>query len=478
MQKRIIISISVFAGVFVLALIVFWVLLPALRPALAPGDVVIDDEGNIVEIDDELLSSPEDSRADGHAGRQTAGELEQSDPQIPLWAPADFDINIYAGGLGKARDLVTAPGGLIVSSMAAGKVVYLPDQDLDGRADERKDLLTGLKNPHGLLEYCPAGGDCKFYVAETHQVMVYDYDKENMVLDNGSKIMDLPDDGGHYTRSLLWINEEGQDKLLVSVGSKCNVCYEEDWRRAKILIANMDGSDLQEYAGGLRNSVFMATNPVTGEVWATDMGRDWLGDDLPPEEVNIIEEGKDYGWPICYGDKVHDTEFDKNQYVQDPCADTVAPHIQMPAHIAPLGLDFVVEEGFGQAYWYDLLVAQHGSWNSTVPVGYKVVRHKLDAEGNYLGTEDFLSGFLQEGEAWGRPVDVLVQPGGLVYVSDDKAGAIYRLTYNGDTVAEVLDQDCQSDDDCELPMDYAIRSDCPYQIECRADKCTVICPDF
>jgi hypothetical protein len=174
----------------------------------------------------------------------------------------------------------------------------------------------------------------------------------------------------------------------------------------------------------------MNLHPVTGEVWATEMGRDWLGDDLPPDEINIIGEGRDYGWPICYGKNIHDAEFDKKVYARDPCADKTPSFIDIPAHSAPLGLAFFPEEGWPEEYWHDLLVAYHGSWNRSVPTGYKIVRYHLDSRGNYLGEEDFITGWLTPAGAVGRPVDILIQPGGKLYISDDRAGLIYKVAYN------------------------------------------------
>ena len=208
---------------------------------------------------------------------------------------------------------------------------------------------------------------------------------------------------------------------------------------------NADGSDFKEYARGLRNAVFFTWSYVDGRMWATEMGRDYLGDYLPPDEINIISlstpkvSGRNsipnFGWPTCYGKNIHDTDFDKNTYIRNPCMEPFeAPsYIDLPAHSAPLGLAFVPEEGWPQEYWYNLFVSYHGSWNRTVPDGYKVVRMKLDAKGNYLGVEDFITGWLTpDNQALGRPVDILVQPGGMMYISDDKAGVIYRVTYFGD----------------------------------------------
>jgi glucose/arabinose dehydrogenase len=180
---------------------------------------------------------------------------------------------------------------------------------------------------------------------------------------------------------------------------------------------NKDGTDRQLVASGLRNSVFMTKEPGSGGIWATEMGRDFLGDNLPPDEVNVILAGKNYGWPICYGQRIHDTQFDKNQYIRDPCADTTPPVIEIPAHSAPLGLAFL-----GQ----DLLVAYHGSWNRTIPTGYKVVRWHFS-----FGTwqqSDFLTGFLNGSSAIGRPTGLLVMPDGSVLVADDKSGSIWRVS--------------------------------------------------
>jgi glucose/arabinose dehydrogenase len=196
---------------------------------------------------------------------------------------------------------------------------------------------------------------------------------------------------------------------------------------------NLDGSDQKVFARGLRNTVFFTWSLVDGRMWGTDNGRDLLGDDLPPDEINIIEEGGNYGWPNCYGKNVHDTDFDKNTYIRNPCMDPFekASQIDLPAHSAPLGLAFVPEEGWPEEYWYNLIVAFHGSWNRSVPTGYKLVRIKLDARGNYLGQEDFVTDWLPQGNsaASGRPAGVLALPGGILYVSDDKGGFIYRIRY-------------------------------------------------
>jgi hypothetical protein len=202
--------------------------------------------------------------------------------------------------------------------------------------------------------------------------------------------------------------------------------------------AGLDGKNPEVFAKGLRNAAFMTQNFVDGAIWVSEMGRDYLGDDLPPDEINRLEEGANFGWPTCYGKNIHDTDFDKNTYVRNPCMEPfeIPSFIDLPAHSAPLGLAFIPEDppsgGWPEDWWYDLLVAYHGSWNRSVPTGYKIVRHRFNSEGLYQGGEDFITGWIDEkGETLGRPVDILLFPGGTGYISDDKAGVIYAFRHNG-----------------------------------------------
>jgi glucose/arabinose dehydrogenase len=356
-----------------------------------------------------------------------------------LKLPENFVIQIFAKGVNGARVIKEDPAGnLIVSLTKEGKIVSLPDLNQDGRADKVIILLEGLQNPHGMEIKCldvRRPKNCKLYVAETEKLVQYDlvFDEKEKIYKpvNPEKILDLPKGGRHFTRTLLFLPYPQDHKLLISVGSTCDVCFEKDERNGTILVYDFKTKESKIYAKGLRNSVFLTLHPVTGKVWATEMGRDWLGDNLPPDEINIIEEGKNYGWPICYGKNIHDDNFDKNVYIRNPCMEPfeTPSYIDIPAHSSPLGLAFFPEEGWPEKYWHNLLVAYHGSWNRTVPTGYKIARYILDSQGNYLGEEDFITGWLQENEAIGRPVDILIKPGGIIYISDDKAGVIYRVVY-------------------------------------------------
>src|SRR3989339_283734 len=380
---------------------------------------------------------------------------EQNNTNFPLMLPDGFAISVFAQDLDGPRVMHTGQRGeLLVSIPTQGKIVALRDTNGDNVSDETIDVVSDLNKPHGFtfgdcittcIELNPDGTGggchdvCELYVAEEHVVSRYNYDIDTYQVFDRKEITALPQGGRHTTRSLQFISD---DMLLVSIGSSCNVCDEEDNRRASIIAVEPETGAWQHYATGLRNSVFMTTHPTTGEVWATEMGRDLLGDDLPPDEINIIKSReldsndvpKDYGWPLCYGKNVFDSDYDQRDYGIDPCNENnnkIGSYIDLPAHVAPLGFAFIPHsEGWPEYMWGDLLVAYHGSWNSTKPVGYKVVRLDFDAEGNYVGSYDFVSGWLTDDGALGRPVDILVEPDGVMYISDDKAGVIYRLVYS------------------------------------------------
>ena len=343
--------------------------------------------------------------------------------------PEGFTARLYSDAVPGARVMERDPyGSILVSLPRKGSVVAIRDGDGDGFAEDLQEVVGGLNAPHGLSFACDEFGvrPCELYIAEEDAVRSYSYDEATRTATLKETIAELPHGDGHSTRSLM-LHPDGK-RLLVSIGSSCNVCEESDPRRAAIFAINVGTKEMGPFASGLRNTVFMTTHPVTGEIWGTDMGRDLLGDDIPPEEVNIIREGAWYGWPWYYGKNTLDKTFlpdEKPTVDKEP----TASHIDMQAHSAPLGLAFIPEEGWPEKYWFDLIVAFHGSWNRSIPTGYKLVRIDLDAEGNFSGTiDDFMTGFMVDGDVIGRPVALLVEPGGVMYVSDDRAGAIYRIT--------------------------------------------------
>ncbi len=343
-----------------------------------------------------------------------------------LKAPPGFHISVFAEDVDGARMMVFSPGGvLLVSESGEGKVVALPDPKHAGKAEREVTVLSGLSEPHGLAFY-----EGKLYVAENDKLRRYDWDEAKLRASNPKRLTDLPDGGGHSTRTLLF----HAGKMYVSAGSSCNVCIEKDPRRAAVMEFNPDGSGQKIFAKGLRNAVGLAVNPKTDSVWATVNGRDWLGDDLPPETiVDLGKDGGDFGWPYCYGDRVPDSNFTKPG--DNRCQSVIGPKVQMQAHSAPLGLAFYEGSEFPAEYRNNIFVAFHGSWNRSVPTGYKVVRVKLDDKGQPQGgAQDFITGWLAPGETkkgrWmGRPVGIVFGGDGAMYVSDDAGGVIYRITY-------------------------------------------------
>jgi len=329
--------------------------------------------------------------------------------------PQGFKMDVFASQLGSPRFMAFSPDGvLFVTIIDGGKVVALPDRNGDGRADRTITFLKGLEKPHGIAFY-----KGYLYIGETNEIVRFRYNGFDSTPGNKEVIIPNLPTGGHFTRTVAF----GPDgKMYVSIGSSCNVCIEKDKRRAAILQFNPDGSGGRVFAKGLRNSVGITWNPETKELWATDNGRDWLGDDLPPEEINIIKEGN-YGWPYCYGDRIPDPDYGKPDF----CKGTTPPVFKMEAHSAPLGLTFYTGKLFPKEYWGDLFVAFHGSWNRSVPTGYKVVRIRMK-DGKPQSIEDFATGWLQGKKAWGRPVDVIIGPDGSLFVSDDRDGSVYRIT--------------------------------------------------
>jgi glucose/arabinose dehydrogenase len=338
--------------------------------------------------------------------------------------PPGFAIGVYAQGLNGPRMMAIGPdGALYVADRGANRVVRLVDANHDGQADGIQVVASGRDQPSSLA-FDPRDG--LLFVSESTRVWrLSNPDAQGVYQDRQVIIDNLPAGGEHTTRTLLF-SPDGAS-LYVSIGSTCNVCIESDNRRATIMKFNADGSGGQIYASGLRNAVGLAIRPGTDEVWATNNGRDYLGDTLPPETVYQVVQGQNYGWPRCYAGSI----IDPNYGSADSCNGVPTPAVEMQAHMAPLGLDFYTGSQFPADYQGSLFIALHGSWNSTVPVGYKVMR--VPVNGGQLGqAEDFATGWLAaDGTVWGRPVDVVTAPDGSLFVSDDSAGVIYRIYYQG-----------------------------------------------
>lgn len=337
--------------------------------------------------------------------------------------PEGFGVQVFADELAGPRFMAIGPDGVLyVADRGNDRIVALPDADGDGQADEIRVVADGLNNPHNLVYHEGA-----WYVAVTEGVVrLIDTDGDGVAEARTTLIDSYTPPGQHSSRTIVFLPD---GRLLLSAGSTCNVCEETDPRRAAITSYDSPiGQDQltgeQVFASGLRNAVGLAVHPETGQLWVTNNGRDLLGDDLPPETVYRVDEGTDYGWPSCHSGTVVDPEFG----FDGACASVGQPAVTIQAHSAPLGLTFYTGSTFPTEYQGDLFVALHGSWNRSVPTGYKVVRIPM-ANGTPAGpVEDFATGWLNsDGNADGRPVDVTVGSDGALYVSDDKGGFIYRI---------------------------------------------------
>jgi glucose/arabinose dehydrogenase len=336
-------------------------------------------------------------------------------------APEGFSVEVWAEGVKNARMLRFTPtGDLLVSQPRRGRIALLErDADGDGRSDGTRELVAGLERPHGLDLH----GEW-LYVAETDAVGRIRFDAAGRSVSGEFErvITGLPGGGNHWTRTLRF----GPDGwMYVSVGSSCNACVEDDRRRATLLRFRPDGGEPEVYATGLRNTVGFDWRPDTGELFATDNGRDLLGDDVPPCELNRIERGGFYGWPFAYGNRVPDPDLGASH--PDEVQASVGPAHAFGAHTAPLGMTFLRGEHWPPAYRGAALVALHGSWNRTRKQGYEVVSLHWGGRGT-ISERPFLSGFELDEDVIGRPVDVAEGPDGRVYVSDDYTGRIYRVS--------------------------------------------------
>lgn len=329
--------------------------------------------------------------------------------------PEGTALALFAEGLGKPRDLEWAERVLLVTVPSNGQVVALPDTDKNGMANTSV-LLSGLNKPHGL-----AYQNGLLFVAEETAVKRYRFNPATLEISLEKKIVDLPSGGRHTSRTLDF---DRQGRLFIAINSTCDVCEEANPWLTTVIVTNQDGNNPRVFSKGLRNPVFIKHNKASDQMWVTEMGRDFLGDNLPPDEINVLTDGGDFGWPYCYGEKVWDSKFGRRD--QAFCNTTQEPKFALPAHVAPLGLTFIDSPLFPSDWQGDLLVALHGSWNSTVPVGYKIVRLDV-SNGSVTEMHDLITGFLKDGEASSRPVDVEFGSSGELYVSDDKGGKVFVL---------------------------------------------------
>jgi glucose/arabinose dehydrogenase len=337
-----------------------------------------------------------------------------------LAAPPGMRVQVYSADVPLARVMLFTPDGdLIVSRTRAGVVALLErDRNADGIADGHRVLFENLDGPHGLALH-----DGWLYVAERTAIRRVRFDAATGAASGSLEpvLTGLTTDGFHQTKT-IGIGPDGW--LYLAHGSSCNACVEKDPRRATVMRLRPDGSGAEIYATGLRNSVGFDWAPWDGALYATDNGRDLLGDDFPPDELNRIEQGRFYGWPYVNGFGVADPDLG-GEYAGDPVP-THPVHGFRP-HNAPLGIHFVRAAKLPAGYERTALVALHGSWNRSTPDGYKVVALRWLDDGK-IEESDFLTGFLNDEGIIGRPAFVTEGPDGAIYVSDDYAGVVYRVS--------------------------------------------------
>jgi len=336
--------------------------------------------------------------------------------------PPGFHIEVYADDVPGARSMALGPRGtLFVGTRSGDSVRAVIDRDGDGRADEVRVIASGLKTPNGVAM---RGND--LYIGEVHRISRLEDIEAN--LDDPPApvvLLDTLPRRRHHGWKFIRFGPDGM--LYIPVGAPCNVCAPPE-PYASILRFDTESGALEIYASGVRNSVGFDWHPETHELWFTDNGRDQLGDDLPPDELNHAPRpGMHFGFPYCHGGDIPDPEFGKRR----DCAQFTPPAQKLGPHVASLGMRFYTGTMFPDAYRGQIIIAEHGSWNRSNKIGYRLSLVRLDG-GRVESYTPFATGWLQGERAWGRPVDVLNMPDGSLLVSDDGAGAIYRISYEAE----------------------------------------------
>ena len=348
-------------------------------------------------------------------------DLTSGLPLDSITLPPGFTIEVYAGDLENARSLELSPDGtLFIGTRTEGSIYAVRDTDGDNRADRMWTIARGLFMPNGVQFR-----DGSLFVAEVNRVIRFDNIESR--LDNPPAPVvvndNFPDDR-HHGWKFIRFGPDG--KLYVPVGAPCNICEPDD-PYAAILHMNPDGSGLEVFARGIRNTVGFDWQPETGALWFTDNGRDMLGDDLPPDELNrATGPGMHFGYPYFHAGDIRDPEFGGGRSADE----FTPPAMKLGPHVAALGMRFYTGDMFPEEYRNGIFIAEHGSWNRSSKIGYRVMFVKIE-DGRAVDYRAFAEGWLQGQNNWGRPVDVLVMPDGSLLVSDDFAGVVYRITYSG-----------------------------------------------
>ena len=362
---------------------------------------------------------------------QAAPQPARTLPLDQIKLPAGFAIDVYAQDVPNARQMALGDKGtLFVGSRTAGTVYAVVDRNGDHKADQVLKIATGLTMPSGIAF---RGG--ALYVAEISRITRYDGIESRLENPPSPVVVTsaLPTERHHGWKFIAF----GPDGLLyVPVGAPCNVCNRsDDPRFASILRMKPDGTGIEVFASGVRNTVGFDWHPVTKELWFTENGRDNAGDDVPPDELNRAPKpGLHFGFPFCHGGDFPDPEFGATR----KCGEFEPPAQKLGPHVAAIGMRFYTGRMFPPQYRNQVFIAEHGSWNRSTPLGYRVTLARIDGT-RVTGYSPFAEGWLRGarptrgqatlGDAWGRPADVLVMPDGALLVSDDAGGVIYRISY-------------------------------------------------
>jgi glucose/arabinose dehydrogenase len=334
--------------------------------------------------------------------------------------PKGFKIDVFADKVEGARSMVLSPDGvLFVGTRGQGNVYAVLDKNNDNKADEVIKIASGLNRPNGV-----AFRNGSLYVAENSRILRFDDIENNLTANAPFTVVkdDFPTDASHGWKFIAFGPD---DKLYVPVGAPCNICLRDDEIYASITRMDPDGSNHEVFAHGVRNTVGFDWHPQTNELWFTDNGRDMMGDDIPPDELNRApQSGMHFGYPFFHGSGISDPEYGDGKNA----ADYVEPVQNLGPHVAALGMRFYTGNMFPEQYRNQIFIAEHGSWNRTEKIGYRVMLVRLNGN-NATSYEPFAEGWLQGESVSGRPVDVLVMPDGALLLSDDYAGVIYRISY-------------------------------------------------
>tara|TARA_R110002051_G_scaffold137916_4_gene210580 strand:- start:2981 stop:4171 length:1191 start_codon:yes stop_codon:yes gene_type:complete len=377
-----------------------------------------------------LIQSCKENKKDSSDNTSKEIELDSTDlALLALNLPDGFKIEVYARGVDGARSMAIGDNGtLFVGTRTENNVYAIQDTNGDFKADNIIVLDT-MEVPNGIAM---RNGD--LYVAQVGSLWKYPNIEDQLGGELKKELIydDFPTEFHHGWKYIAFGPD---DKLYVPVGAPCNICNrtDEDQRFATISRMDPDGSNREIYARGVRNSVGFTWHPDTKQMWFTDNGRDMLGDDIPPCELNTVAEvGQHFGYPFCHGGIVKDPEFGDLR----PCSDFVAPALQLDAHVAPLGIKFYTGTMFPAKYQGKAFIAEHGSWNRSKKVGYRIMMVDIQ-DGEVVSTETFIDGWLDEvaQKASGRPVDMLMLNDGSMLISDDFGDAIYRLSYSDTALA-------------------------------------------